>query len=48
MNRITESEIEKFAIELLEKQGYQYNDARSVARALSAQNKARREGRKKS
>ncbi len=31
MNKITESEIEKFAIELLEKQGYQYIYAPSIA-----------------
>jgi len=31
MNKITESEIEKFAIELLEKQGYQYVYAPDIA-----------------
>ena len=31
MTKITESEIEKFAIELLEKQGYQYIYAPSIA-----------------
>ncbi len=31
MTKITESEIEKFAIELLEKQGYQYIYASSIA-----------------
>ena len=31
MSKITESEIEKFAIELLEKQGYQYIYAPSIA-----------------
>ena len=31
MNKITESEIEKFTIELLEKQGYQYVYAPSIA-----------------
>jgi type I restriction enzyme R subunit len=31
MNKITESEIEQFAIELLEKQGYQYIYAPSIA-----------------
>ncbi len=31
MNKITESEIEKFAIELLEKQGYQYIYGPSIA-----------------
>ncbi|MDO9528110.1 MAG: hypothetical protein Q7J27_03015 [Syntrophales bacterium] len=31
MSKITESEIEKFAIELLEKQGYQYIYALSIA-----------------
>jgi type I restriction enzyme R subunit len=30
-NKITESEIEKFAIELLEKQGYQYIYAPDIA-----------------
>ncbi len=36
MTKITESEIKKFAIELLEKQGYQYIYAPSVAPDLSA------------
>jgi type I restriction enzyme R subunit len=31
MTKITESEIERFAIELLEKQGYQYIYAPSIA-----------------
>ncbi len=31
MTRVTESEIEKFAIELLERQGYQYLYAPSIA-----------------
>ena len=31
MSKITESEIEKFAIELLKKQGYQYIYALSIA-----------------
>ena len=35
INKITESEIEKFAIELLEKQGYQYIYAPSVAPDIS-------------
>jgi type I restriction enzyme R subunit len=35
-NKITESEIEKFAIELLEKQGYQYIYAPDIAPDLSA------------
>ncbi len=38
MSKITESEIEKFAIELLEKQGYQYICATSIAPDLSASN----------
>ena len=33
-NKITESEMEKFAIELLEKQGYQYIYAPSIAMAF--------------
>lgn len=36
MTKITESEIEKFAIELLEKQGYQFIFAPSIAPDLSA------------
>jgi len=36
MNKINESAIEKFAIELLEKQGYQYICAPSIAPDLSA------------
>ncbi len=36
MAKITESEIEKFAIELLEKQSYQYIYAPSIAVDLSA------------
>jgi len=31
VNKITESEIEKFAIDLLEKHGYQYICAHSIA-----------------
>jgi len=38
MTKITESEIEQFAIELLEKQGYQYICATSIAPDLSASN----------
>ena len=38
MTKITESEIEKFAIELLEKSGYQYIYAPSIAPDLSASN----------
>jgi len=34
--KVTESEIERFAIELLEKQGYQYIYAPSIAPDLSA------------
>ena len=36
MTKIIESQIEKFAIELLEKQGYQYIYAPSIAPDLSA------------
>ena len=36
MPKITESEIEKFAIELLENQGYQYIYAPSVAPDIAA------------
>ena len=36
MSKTTESEIEKFAIELLEKQGYQYIYAPFIAPALFA------------
>ena len=36
MTKITEFAIEKFAIELLEKQGYQYIYAPSIAPDLSA------------
>ncbi len=36
MTKITESAIEKFAIELLEKQGYQYIYAPSIAPDLPA------------
>jgi len=36
MNKITESEIEKFAIEVLETQGYQYIYAPDIAPDLSA------------
>jgi hypothetical protein len=36
MSKITESEIEKFAIELLGKQSYQYIYASDIASALSA------------
>ena len=36
MTKITESAIEKFAIELLEKQGYQFIYAPSIAPDLSA------------
>ena len=36
MTKITELEIEKFAVELLEKQGYQYIYATSIAPDLSA------------
>ncbi len=43
-NKITESEIEKFAIELLEKQGYQYIYAPSIAPDLSAPSEARQAG----
>ena len=35
MPKITESEIEKFAIELFEKQGYQYFYASDIATDLS-------------
>jgi len=35
MSKITESEIEKFAIELLEKQGYQYIYASSIAQNVN-------------
>ena len=42
--KITESEIEKFAIELLEKQGYQYIYAPSIAPDLSAPSEARQAG----
>jgi len=41
MERITESAIEKFAIELLEKQGYQYIYAPSIAPDLPAPSEAR-------
>jgi len=34
MNKITEGRIEKFAIELLEKQGYQYIYTHSIVRML--------------
>ena len=36
MSKITESEIEKFAVELLEKQSYQYIYAPSIAPNLPA------------
>ncbi len=48
MSEITERAIEEFAIELLEKQGYQYVYAPSIVPDLSASNKARQAGSKKS
>ena len=38
MTKITESEIEKFTIELLEKHGYQYIYAPSITPDMSAYN----------
>ena len=40
MTKITESEIEEYAIELLEKQGYQYIYAPNIGPDLPAPNEA--------
>jgi len=48
MTKINESTIKEFAIELLEKQGYQYIYALFIAPNLSASNKALQAGNKKS
>ena len=41
--KITESEIEKFAIKLLEKQGYQYIYTPSIARTVRHRKETRNE-----